>query len=62
MEIALIIFVGYVGIALLNSWMEGFGRIRCGAREGLFGTCSVPVDSTALRCARHRGQRRRRWP
>jgi hypothetical protein len=61
-EVALVIVIGYAAIALFNSWYENARRLRCGAREGLFGTCRQPVNDASLRCSRHRGLLRRRWP
>lgn len=62
MEIALIIVVGYLVWAGVNSWIENTRRIRCGARIGLFSRCDVPVDSKLLRCSTHRGMPRRGYP
>jgi hypothetical protein len=61
-EVALIIVVGYLVLAGINSWIENVRRLRCGARIGLFGRCPTPVDQPALRCARHRGMPRRMYP
>jgi hypothetical protein len=62
MDIATLLILAFVVPLLLNMAWESRRRIRCGAREGLFGTCAVPTNDHSLRCSRHTGLPKRRFP
>ena len=58
----LIIIMAFLGLALLNRATEETRRLRCGAREGLFRTCTEPVNDRNVRCRRHTGLPKRLFP
>jgi hypothetical protein len=54
-EALLFVLVGYAALNVGGAMLEGNRRLRCGAREGLFGTCREIVQVGQPRCSRHKG-------
>jgi hypothetical protein len=59
--VALIVALIAGGVAWNIRW-EHRHRLRCGAREGILNRCSTPVKQPFLRCNRHTGMPRKRFP
>jgi len=56
---ALLAVAAFAALNAAAALVENSRRLRCGARDGLLGTCSAVVEHGKPRCPRHSGLPRR---